>query len=98
LARIGGEEFALLLPETDLAGAQTVAERLRREVTENPLIANAECITTTISIGVAARITAMNGIADLMKAADNALYEAKDGGRNQVKCSDLTPEVSLAPQ
>ncbi len=86
LARIGGEEFALLLPETDLARAQVVAERLRCDVAENPLIAKSDRISTTISIGVAARSDAMTGIVDLMKAADQALYDAKGGGRNRVVC------------
>ena len=86
LARIGGEEFALLLPETDLAHAQIVAERLRCDVAEHPLIAASDRISTTISIGVAARHDAMTGIVDLMKAADQALYDAKHGGRNRVVC------------
>jgi len=86
LARIGGEEFAFLLPETNLAQAQVVAERLRRNVAETPLIAKSDRISTTISIGVAVRNDAMIGIGDLMKAADQALYDAKSGGRNRVVC------------
>jgi diguanylate cyclase (GGDEF)-like protein len=104
LARIGGEEFALLLPETDLAQAQLVAERLRRDVGENPLIAKSDRILTTISIGVAVCNVAMIGIADLMRAADQALYDAKGGGRNRVVCSidagslpAHNPTVSLVP-
>ncbi len=93
LARIGGEEFALLLPETDMAQAQLVAERLRRDVAENPLIANSDRISTTISIGVAACSDATIGIADLMRAADQALYEAKGGGRNRVVCGTSTGSV-----
>lgn len=94
LARIGGEEFGLLLPETDLAQSQLVAERLRREVAENPLVAEADRISTTISIGVASRDDAMTGISDLMKVADRALYDAKNSGRNRVVCAagtDQTP-------
>lgn len=105
LARVGGEEFALLLPETDLAQAQLVAERLRRDVAENPLIANSDRIATTISIGVAARTEAMTGIADLMRAADQALYDAKGGGRNRVVCGTgagsipaHVPSASLVPE
>jgi diguanylate cyclase (GGDEF)-like protein len=104
LARIGGEEFALLLPETDLAQAQLVAERLRCDVGENPLIARSDRILTTISIGVAACNVGMIGIADLMRAADQALYDAKGGGRNRVVCSTdagstpaQNPCVSLVP-
>ncbi|MCO5160352.1 MAG: diguanylate cyclase [Mesorhizobium sp.] len=87
LARIGGEEFGLLLPETDLAQSLLVAERLRREVAENPLVAETDRISTTISIGAASRDDAMTGISDLMKVADRALYEAKNGGRNRVVCA-----------
>lgn len=86
LARVGGEEFALLLPETDLSRAKIVAERLRREVsrTKLPLISTA--IESTISIGVASATDQMSGFAALMRAADEALYEAKRKGRNRVIC------------
>jgi diguanylate cyclase (GGDEF)-like protein len=93
LARIGGEEFALLLPETDLAQAQLVAERLRREVAENPLIASSDQISTTISIGVAMCTDSMDGISDLMKVADKALYDAKSSGRNRVVCTTGTGDI-----
>jgi diguanylate cyclase (GGDEF)-like protein len=87
LARIGGEEFALLLPETDLSQAQLVAERLRRDVAENPLTASSDQISTTISIGVAMCTESMTGISDLMKVADKALYDAKSSERNRVVCT-----------
>jgi diguanylate cyclase (GGDEF)-like protein len=95
LARVGGEEFALLLPETDLAQARLVAERLRRSVAENPLIAKLDRISTTTSIGVAVRNDAMTGIADLMRAADQALYEAKGGGRNRVACGTVAGSIPV---
>jgi len=101
LARIGGEEFALLLPESDLPEAQIAAERLRREFAANPLVAKAGRIPATVSIGVAVADDAMTGIADLMKAADAALYEAKRGGRNRVVCGmparSALPRASHAP-
>lgn len=86
LARIGGEEFALLLPETDLDQARTVAERLRRAVTATPLAAAARPISATVSIGVAVVTETINDISDLMKAADQALYDAKRAGRDRVIC------------
>jgi diguanylate cyclase (GGDEF)-like protein len=86
LARIGGEEFALLLPETDLPQAQIVAERLRRVVAANSLVVASGSIPATVSIGVATSVAAMNDISDLMKAADQALYDAKHAGRNRVIC------------
>jgi diguanylate cyclase (GGDEF)-like protein len=63
LARIGGEEFAVLLPETDLDDAQVVAERLRYEVAKCPLAEVAH--STTISIGVATTDEKMDGLSDL---------------------------------
>ena len=97
LARIGGEEFGLLLPETDLDQAQLVAERMRREVAQNPLTAEPDRIATTISIGVALRAEDMSGIADLMKDADQALYDAKSSGRNRVVCTTLAAMPAPCP-
>ncbi|MGZ3411727.1 MAG: GGDEF domain-containing protein [Xanthobacteraceae bacterium] len=95
LARIGGEEFALLLPETDLHQAQGVAERLRREIVSNPLVAPSGSIGATVSIGVAVMAEAMNGVSDLMKAADHALYEAKRTGRNRVICAFQKSRIAV---
>jgi diguanylate cyclase (GGDEF)-like protein len=86
LSRIGGEEFALLLPETDLEGAQAVAERVRLDMASAHLMAGRDPFSATVSIGVATAHRDDAGIVDLMKAADAALYEAKRGGRNQVVC------------
>lgn len=94
LARIGGEEFALLLPETTLQQAHVVAERLREDVARTPLVAAQGVVPTTISIGVAATGPHTSGIADLMKAADQALYDAKHSGRNRVVCNAETLAAS----
>jgi diguanylate cyclase (GGDEF)-like protein len=97
LARIGGEEFALLLPETDLQQAQVVAERLRSEVAAKSLVVASRSIPATVSIGVATLVAAMSDISDLMKAADQALYDAKHAGRNRVICCisrDATPSIA----
>jgi diguanylate cyclase (GGDEF)-like protein len=97
LARIGGEEFALLLPETDLQQAQVVAERLRSEVAAKSLVVASRSIPATVSIGVATLVAAMSDISDLMKAADQALYDAKHAGRNRVICCisrDDTPSIA----
>ena len=82
LARIGGEEFALLLPETEIDQAEALAERLRGEISRNPLTEWAH--PTTVSIGLASVDASMQGVSDLMKLADQALYAAKNGGRNRV--------------
>lgn len=82
LARIGGEEFALLLPETDIDQAEALAERLRCEISGHPLAEFAH--PTTVSIGLATADASMQGVSDLMRLADQALYAAKHGGRNRV--------------
>jgi diguanylate cyclase (GGDEF)-like protein len=86
-ARIGGEEFAVLLPETGLAAAAAFAERLRETVAATTFDLGGERQPLTISIGVAALSPARGDRSRLMQAADHALYEAKDGGRNRVAVS-----------
>jgi diguanylate cyclase (GGDEF)-like protein len=84
VARFGGEEFLLLLPETQMAEAQAVAERLRKLVEASVLPIASHAITTTVSIGVAQASSSMDTIFDLIKVADHALYAAKNAGRNRV--------------
>jgi diguanylate cyclase (GGDEF)-like protein len=84
VARVGGEEFAILLPETDLESSCIVAERLRRMVAERPLQTGGTSVPVTISVGVAELNPAMTGTSDLMKLADRMLYEAKRFGRDRV--------------
>jgi diguanylate cyclase (GGDEF)-like protein len=84
VARFGGEEFLLLLPETQMAEAQAVAERLRKLVEVSVLSIASHAITTTVSIGVAQASSSMDTIFDLIKVADHALYAAKNAGRNRV--------------
>ncbi len=83
-ARLGGEELALLLPETDVAGARIVAERVRERIAGTAHRSPAgRSFRVTASLGVA---TAKPGstVEALLQAADEALYRAKDAGRNQV--------------
>jgi diguanylate cyclase (GGDEF)-like protein len=84
IARFGGEEFLILLPETKLAAAERVAERLRRKVETSAFSVASNAIDATISVGVAEANPSMNTIFDLIKLADRALYMAKDSGRNRV--------------
>lgn len=87
VARVGGEEFALLLPHTDQRGALLLADRLRNAIEAYPYRQklNAD-LTVTASIGVAT-VTPSITAAELLKVADRALYRAKHSGRNRV-CVD----------
>jgi diguanylate cyclase (GGDEF)-like protein len=85
VARFGGDEFVILLPDTGWQGALTFAERLRRSVDEQPLGTPDAPVHTTISIGVALGKGSDATSADiLLKEADSALYKAKTAGRNRV--------------
>ena len=87
-ARIGGEEFAMLLPDTDRDGAIKLAQRLRRTINEQVIAAaKGAPIQVTASIGVATMSHADHGLDHILTHADRALYRAKDSGRNQV-CSE----------
>jgi len=84
VARMGGEEFAIIFPETDKAAAITVAERIRSRVSQKIIKAFDEVLSVTISVGVAAfpQNTLYSDV--LMEIADKALYQAKTSGKNQV--------------
>jgi two-component system cell cycle response regulator len=83
--RIGGEEFVIVMPETDLAVAGMVAERLRRRIAAEPFPINGgEPIAVTISIGIAALTAPADSAAAILRRADQALYRAKRDGRNRV--------------
>lgn len=85
-ARYGGEEFTVILPRTDLSGALVIAERLRADIERATAGYRTHGATVgTASIGVAtASPKSLTDMAALMEAADKALYQAKEGGRNRV--------------
>ena len=83
-ARIGGEEFAAVLPNSDIAGANVLAERLRENMESNVVPWNDIEIRFTVSIGVAVLREGDEGIEDLLNRADQHLYRAKQDGRNCV--------------
>jgi two-component system cell cycle response regulator len=84
--RYGGEEFVIVMPETDMAVATVVAERLRRRIATEPFSVGQDRgkIEVTISIGIAAINGAEDAAPALLKRADQALYRAKRDGRNRV--------------
>lgn len=98
VARLGGEEFVVVMPETDLAIAAAVAERLRAAVAREPFTiqASSDKLPVTISIGV----TGVAGNGDdrdsMLKRADEALYSAKTHGRNRVSVRPPLPQPFAA--
>ena len=85
VGRFGGEEFTVLLPRTDGAGAYGIAERLRANAATLSVAAADARINVTVSIGVAVLGQHGNDLFELLAAADVALYRAKDAGRDQVR-------------
>ena len=86
LARIGGEEFAVLLPNTDEWGAIMVAERVRAFIAGSPPETEAGKLDLTASIGVTSLRVTDRGPDDAMGRADTALYRAKEEGREPCAC------------
>lgn len=86
--RYGGDEFFVILPDTPTAGAQQVAEHIRRAVASQPIPAGAEALSVTTSIGVATARTGELDAEVLIARADVALYRAKREGRNRVAIDD----------
>jgi diguanylate cyclase (GGDEF)-like protein len=90
VCRYGGEEFALILPSTDLEGALTLVEQLRVEIEKTTIQAEDVSVNITISAGIATAIADLNQPEDIILAlADKQLYAAKSAGRNNVQGSYL---------
>ncbi len=84
VARLGGEEFGIILPDTDLDSAQAVAENLRKIIAETPFFHDGDTINLTVSIGVTECKPDTASVEELLKLADKALYSAKNEGRNRI--------------
>jgi two-component system cell cycle response regulator len=97
-ARYGGEEFVVVMPDTSLEVAVSVAERLCGKMAGSPVVAASAGtpISTTLSVGAAQSAGPMDTAQALLRRADAALYGAKNGGRNQVRprYADIVPAVS----
>lgn len=90
IARYGGEEIAILLPQTSVSGAADLADRLRHAVEARPVKFKGEEIPVTASFGVASYPDAVPARDGLFRAADRALYDAKKAGRNCVRAVDIS--------
>lgn len=94
--RYGGEEFCLILPDTDVQGAIALADELRVAVESFDFVYQGQHLSLTVSCGVATYVQQDNiDPAHIFCAADKALYQAKRGGRNQVQIQELSPDLLL---
>lgn len=93
LGRLGGEEFSILLPQTSAEGAAMMAERLRSAVESSPAVFGPTRIAITVSIGgVQSQAGSAPEVDALLARADEAMYAAKQGGRNRVVWAPLSPD------
>ncbi|MDP9021391.1 MAG: diguanylate cyclase [Actinomycetota bacterium] len=91
VARYGGEEFVLVLPETDLQGAARTAERIRQAVGASPVETEVGDLWVTVSLGVVGTRGSERSVDELLRAADQAMYAAKQAGRDRVVTADEVP-------
>ncbi len=88
--RYGGEEFGIILPETDAEGARIICERIRESIAQSVVETTVAPIEYTISMGIAQLSDSPENYMQWMQQADKALYAAKEGGRNRVVISNQT--------
>src|SRR5215211_1385256 len=86
--RLGGEEFGLLLPETNLEQAKIVAERVQKAWAETPCNVEGTLIHSTVSVGVTEANHQDTSFEDILRRADRMMYKAKESGRNQVAANE----------
>lgn len=90
IGRMGGEEFAILMPESPIEAARGMVERLRQYLQKHPVQAESQSIQLTFSAGLVSLTDETQDIDTLLRQADRLLYDAKERGRNQVVCEAFT--------
>jgi diguanylate cyclase (GGDEF)-like protein len=96
VARYGGDEFVALLPETGHDGARTTAERIRASIAATPLLAGGKEVTITSSVGVACFPEQGNDFEAVFRAADRAMYQSKQAGKNRVSVASSDTSTQAA--
>ena len=96
LGRYGGEEFVILLPNCDADAAATIAERCRQALAARPLVTASGMVPVTASFGVASEVGRIDEDA-LFRHADQALYRAKENGRNRVETASANMTATMPP-
>jgi diguanylate cyclase (GGDEF)-like protein len=96
--RLGGEEFAILLPQTDLEGALSSAERIRQTIEAYEFIFENRSYNVTISLGVTQLDATDKSFSEALNRADRALYEAKNLGRNRVFAMTVEAASARRPE
>jgi diguanylate cyclase (GGDEF)-like protein len=94
VARMGGEEFLILLPDMDAAAALNLAQRLRETIESEPVLTADAALYTTVSVGVAVVRSDDGGAQPLVRRADDALYRAKAAGRNRCELAVAKPAAA----
>ena len=83
--RVGGEEFAILMPSTESKSAIIVAERIRQKIANKCILLDNATLNISVSIGLAEKTKLMSSFDDMMNEADENLYKAKTNGKNQIR-------------
>jgi diguanylate cyclase (GGDEF)-like protein len=100
-ARLGGDEFVVILPETELSGALLVAEKLRQDIGRLTLPTNGMMVSSSVSIGVVGFPDDGRAAAELLRRADQAMYQAKRAGKDQTfayrRPAEEAPPIAPAP-
>ena len=94
IARYGGDEFLVLLPETSSSGAVGVAERIRKAVELSPITSHGQSVAATVSIGIAGYPEHGKDLETIMDKADRSMYASKSGGKNRITVYSATPPNS----